>query len=125
VLDLTGVVSGPFATMFWRTRAPTCSRIEPIGGDITRRSRRPSTKAVSSPAVHLFNRGKRSLSIDVKSATGREGPRPAGRAGDVLVAEISAPAPWSGSASCRRVAATRNPRLIYVSISASAIADLT
>jgi crotonobetainyl-CoA:carnitine CoA-transferase CaiB-like acyl-CoA transferase len=99
VLDLTGVVSGPFATMFLADQGADVLKIEPIGGDITRRSRATIDKAGEFSALFISsNRGKRSLSIDVKSEAGRE-------VLAKLVAQatcwcrISAPAPWSGSAS--------------------------
>src|ERR1700736_4455637 len=69
VLDLTGVVSGPFATMFLADQGADVLKIEPIGGDITRRSRATIDKAGEVYALFISsNRGKRSLSIDVKSA---------------------------------------------------------
>jgi crotonobetainyl-CoA:carnitine CoA-transferase CaiB-like acyl-CoA transferase len=90
VLDLTGVVSGPFATMFLADQGADVLKIEPIGGDITRRSRATIDKGGEFSALFISsNRGKRSLSIDVKSTVGRE----------VLATcwcRISAPAPWSG-----------------------------
>ena len=73
VLDLTGVVSGPFATMFLADQGADVIKIEPIGGDITRRSRASIDKNGEFSALFTSsNRGKRSLSIDVKSEAGRE-----------------------------------------------------
>jgi len=73
VLDLTGVVSGPFATMFLADQGADVLKIEPIGGDITRRSRATIDKDGEFSALFISsNRGKRSLSIDVKSTAGRE-----------------------------------------------------
>jgi crotonobetainyl-CoA:carnitine CoA-transferase CaiB-like acyl-CoA transferase len=98
VLDLTGVVSGPFATMFLADQGADVLKIEPIGGDITRRSRATIDKDGEFSALFISsNRGKRSLSIDVKSAAGRE---VLGK----LVAQAacwcrtSGLAPWSASA---------------------------
>ena len=41
VIDLTSVVSGPLATMFLADQGADVLKIEPLGGDITRRSRQP------------------------------------------------------------------------------------
>src|SRR3984893_4361058 len=73
VLDLTGVVSGPLATMFLADQGADVLKIEPLGGDITRRSRATIDKTGEFSALFISsNRGKRSLSIDIKSAIGRE-----------------------------------------------------
>src|SRR3954453_12400735 len=73
VLDLTGVVSGPFATMFLADQGADVLKIEPITGDITRRSRATIDKGGEFSALFISsNRGKRSLSIDIKSEIGRE-----------------------------------------------------
>jgi crotonobetainyl-CoA:carnitine CoA-transferase CaiB-like acyl-CoA transferase len=97
VLDLTGVVSGPFATMFLADQGADVLKIEPIGGDITRRSRATIDKKGEFSALFISsNRGKRSLAIDVKSEAGRE-----------VLAKLL------GVEELRR----RHPRLIYVSIS--------
>src|SRR3981189_3738371 len=72
VLDLRGGVSGPFATMFLADQGADVLKIEPIGGDITRRSRATIDEGGEFSALFISsNRGKRSLSIDVKSAVGR------------------------------------------------------
>src|SRR5438270_934656 len=117
VLDLTGVVSGPYATMFLADQGADVLKIEPIGGDITRRSRAVIDKAGEFSALFISsNRGKRSLSIDVKSEAGREIlTRLAGQS-DVLVQNFrpgTTERLGLGPDELRK----RHPRLIYVSIS--------
>src|ERR1700744_5390958 len=73
VLDLTGVGSGPFATMFLADQGADVLKIEPINGDITLRSRASIDKKGEFSALFISsNRGKHSLAIDVKSDAGRE-----------------------------------------------------
>ena len=117
VLDLTGVVSGPFATMFLADQGADVIKIEPISGDITRRSRAPIDKGGEFSALFISsNRGKRSLSIDVKSGAGREVMAKLVSQTDVLVQNFR-PGTMErlglGPEELRR----RHPRLIYVSIS--------
>jgi crotonobetainyl-CoA:carnitine CoA-transferase CaiB-like acyl-CoA transferase len=117
VLDLTGVVSGPFATMFLADQGADVIKIEPIGGDITRRSRASIDKNGEFSALFISsNRGKRSLSIDVKSEAGREVLAKLVAQADVLVQNFR-PGTMErlglGADELRR----RHPRLIYVSIS--------
>src|SRR5438045_6216071 len=117
VLDLTGVVSGPFATRFLADQGGDVLKIEPIGGDITRRSRATIDKDGEFSALFISsNRGKRSLSIDVKSAVGREVlARLVGQA-DVLVQNFR-PGTMERLGLGADELRQRHPRLIYVSIS--------
>src|SRR3978361_285356 len=73
VLDFTAVVSGPFATMFLADQGADVLKIEPIGGDSVRRSGATIDKSGEFSALFISsNRGKRSLSIDIKSDAGPE-----------------------------------------------------
>jgi crotonobetainyl-CoA:carnitine CoA-transferase CaiB-like acyl-CoA transferase len=117
VLDLTGVVSGPFATMFLADQGADVLKIEPIGGDITRRSRATIDKAGEFSALFISsNRGKRSLAVDIKSDAGREILTRLVAQSDVLMQNFRPGAMERlgfGAEGLRR----RYPRLIYVSIS--------
>jgi crotonobetainyl-CoA:carnitine CoA-transferase CaiB-like acyl-CoA transferase len=117
VLDLTGVVSGPFATMFLADQGADVLKIEPIDGDITRRSRAPIGKTNEFSALFISsNRGKRSLAVDLKHETGREIlTRLAGQA-DVLVQNFR-PGTMERLGLGPDELRARHPRLIYVSIS--------
>ena len=117
VLDLTGVVSGPFATMFLADQGADVLKIEPIGGDITRRSRATIDKGGEFSALFISsNRGKRSLSIDVKSAAGREVLAKLVAQADVLVQNFR-PGTMERLGLGADELRQRHPRLIYVSIS--------
>ena len=98
VLDLTGVVSGPYATMFLADQGAKL-KIEPIGGDITRRSRAAIDKAGEFSSLFISsNRGKRSLSVDMKSEAGREVLAKLVAQADVLVQDYDR-GRWSGLGS--------------------------
>ena len=117
VLDLTGVVSGPYATMFLADQGADVLKIEPIGGDITRRSRAPIDKAGEFSALFISsNRGKRSLSIDVKSEACREVMAKLVAQSDVLVQNFR-PGTTERLGLGPEELRKRYPRLIYVSIS--------
>jgi crotonobetainyl-CoA:carnitine CoA-transferase CaiB-like acyl-CoA transferase len=117
VLDLTGVVSGPFATMFLADQGADVLKIEPTGGDITRRSRATIDKAGEFSALFISsNRGKRSLAIDVKSEAGREVLAKLVAHADVLVQNFR-PGTMERLGLGADQLRARHPRLIYVSIS--------
>jgi crotonobetainyl-CoA:carnitine CoA-transferase CaiB-like acyl-CoA transferase len=117
VLDLTGVVSGPVATMILADQGADVLKIEPIGGDITRRSRAQIGTTNEFSALFISsNRGKRSLAIDIKHASGREVLARLAAQADVLVQNFR---PGTMERLCLGPSALceRHPRLVYVSIS--------
>jgi crotonobetainyl-CoA:carnitine CoA-transferase CaiB-like acyl-CoA transferase len=117
VLDLTGVVSGPLATMYLADQGADALKIEPIGGDITRRSRAATGKGGEFSALFISsNRGKRSLSIDIKSDVGREVLARLVAQADVLVQNFR-PGTMERLGLGPDELRKRHPRLIYVSIS--------
>src|SRR5437763_1636520 len=117
VLDLTGVVSGPFATMFLADQGADVLKIEPIGGDITRRSRATIDRDGEFSALFISsNRGKRSLSIDIKSEIGCEVLSKLVAQADVLVQNFR-PGTMERLGLGPDELRKRHPRLIYVSIS--------
>jgi crotonobetainyl-CoA:carnitine CoA-transferase CaiB-like acyl-CoA transferase len=117
VLDLTGVVSGPFATMFLADQGADVLKIEPISGDITRRSRASIDKKGEFSALFISsNRGKRSLAIDIKSGAGREVLAKLVANADVLVQNFR-PGTMERLGLGVDELRARHPRLIYVSIS--------
>src|ERR1700687_2688331 len=117
VLDLTGVVSGPFATMFLADQGADVLEIEAVGGDPTRGRHATLDKAGAFSALVISStRGKRSLSIDVKSAVGREVLAKLVAQADVLVQNFR-PGTMERLGLGADELRERHPRLIYVSIS--------
>lgn len=117
VLDFTGVVSGPLATMFLADQGADVIKIEPLSGDITRRSRKPIDKAGEFSALFISsNRGKRSLAVDVKSTAGREIVMKLLASTDVLVQNFRPGAMERLGLGAEQLAKAY-PRLIYASIS--------
>jgi len=116
VLDFTGVVSGPLATMFLADQGADVIKIEPLNGDITRRSRNAIGKAGEFSALFISsNRGKRSLAIDAKSPGGREVIMKLLADADVLV-ENFRPGAMERLGFGAEQLAKAFPRLIYASI---------
>jgi crotonobetainyl-CoA:carnitine CoA-transferase CaiB-like acyl-CoA transferase len=117
ILDLTGVVSGPLATMFLADQGADVLKIEPIAGDITRRSRAPIGRTDEFSALFISsNRGKRSLAIDIKHPSGREVLTRLAAQADVLVQNFR-PGTMERLGLGPTELRDRYPRLIYVSIS--------
>jgi crotonobetainyl-CoA:carnitine CoA-transferase CaiB-like acyl-CoA transferase len=117
VLDLTSVVSGPLATMFLADQGAEVIKIEPLGGDITRRSRQSISASGEFSALFVSsNRGKRSLALDLKRPEAAKIMRKLIASSDVLVQNFR-PGTMERLGFGEPALRDPNPRLIYVSIS--------
>ena len=117
VLDLTSVVSGPLATMFLADQGADVIKIEPLGGDITRHSRQSISGSGELSALFVStNRGKRSLSLDLKQPEAGKIMRELAARADVLVQNFR-PGTMERLGLGEPTLRDSNPRLIYLSIS--------
>ena len=117
VLDFTQVYSGPFCTLMLRNFGAEVIKVErPGSGDLTRNDW-PHTEGHEGGNYIILNRGKQSLTVDLKSEKGRDIIREMVPKVDVLVENFS-PGTMDklGLGSTEMLAL--NPKLIYASISA-------
>ncbi len=116
VLDLTRVLAGPFATMLLADLGADVIKVErPDGGDDTRRFGPPFRDGESTYFLSI-NRGKRSITCDLKSDAGQEVLRRLIASSDVLI-ENFRPGVLDRLGFSAQAAQEINPRLIYASIS--------
>ncbi len=124
VLDLSRILAGPWATQVLADFGAEVIKVEhPLGGDDTRRWGPPYLKDeagldTTESAYYLSaNRGKRSVAIDLATAEGQSLVRRLATQADVLVENFKV-----GGLARYGLAyddlAPRNPRLVYLSISA-------
>ncbi|HZY59835.1 MAG TPA: CoA transferase, partial [Candidatus Binataceae bacterium] len=106
VLDLSCGVAGPMAGMFLADYGASVIKIEPPSGDPFRRL---------LPAYHVWNRGKRSLTLDLKTPVGREILDELLRDTDVLLESFGAGVSEELGLDYPTLSA-RFPRLVYCSI---------
>ena len=114
VLDLTQVMAGPFCTMLLADLGADVVKIEPPGGDMTRRM--PGGAGTDTPAYNAVNRGKRSVVLDLKTPDGRDAVLRLARSADVFV-ENSRPGAMAALGLDYPSLAAINPALVYASIS--------
>lgn len=118
VLDFTRFVAGPYATMLLADAGAEVVKVEPLGGDETRKLD-PMFETPLGPAsgyFHRFNRSKRSICVDLESEDGRAIVRRLVPAFDVVVENFRPGVLDSlglGYAALSELA----PRLVYCSIS--------
>lgn len=117
VLDFTQVYSGPFCTLILKDLGAEIIKVERTGsGDIIRQDA-PLTKGDESGTFIILNRGKKSITLDIKSEKGRSICRDLAARVDVLVENFS-PGTMEKLGLGSRELCKLNPRLIYASISA-------
>ena len=115
VLDLTRVLSGPYATMLLGDLGATILKIEdPAGGDTTRHS--APFRGGQSHYFASINRNKRSVAIDIKVPSGRDALLRLVRHTDVLI-ENFRPGTMAKLGLDEGVLRAANPDLILCSVS--------
>lgn len=86
ILDLSRVLAGPYATMLLGDLGARIIKVEqPVSGDDTRRWGPPFTANGESAYFFAANRNKESVTIDLKTAAGRQLLLDLARQADVLV----------------------------------------
>jgi crotonobetainyl-CoA:carnitine CoA-transferase CaiB-like acyl-CoA transferase len=117
VLDFTQVYSGPFCTLLLKDLGADIIKVErPGSGDLTRNDI-PHTASLEGGAYIILNRGKKSITLDLKSARGRDICKELAKKVDVLVENFSPGTMGKLGLDCQEMCKI-NPRLIYASISA-------
>ena len=115
VLDLTRVMSGPFCTAMLADLGANVTKIEMPGFGEESRHFAPHVNGESTYFA-LLNRGKRSVTVNLKSPAGVEIVRSLARKADVLV-ENFRPGVMERLGLSQQSLRELNPRLIYTSIS--------
>jgi crotonobetainyl-CoA:carnitine CoA-transferase CaiB-like acyl-CoA transferase len=114
VLDLTQVMAGPYCAKLLADLGADVVKIEPPGGDMTRRM--PGAVGTDTPAYNAVNRGKRSVVLDLKSPAARDAVVRLATSADILI-ENSRPGAMAALGLDHATLSAANPRLIYASIS--------
>lgn len=117
VLDFTQVYSGPFCTMLLVDLGAEVIKVErPDSGDLTRHDV-PHTDGNEGGPYIILNRGKESVTIDLKTKKGRDMCLELAKQVDVLVENFS-PGTMDKLGLASKEVCAINPKLIYASISA-------
>ena len=111
VLDLTGVLLGPFATQTLGDWGADIIKIEPPQGDLLRNSGVSRNRGMASVFMGA-NRNKRSVCLDIKTPEGAEILRRLIPTADVLATNIR-PAGMARAGFGWEDCAALNPRLVY------------
>ncbi|CAA9579540.1 MAG: L-carnitine dehydratase/bile acid-inducible protein F [uncultured Thermomicrobiales bacterium] len=115
VLDLTRVLAGPFATMLLADAGADVVKVEPPGGDDTRRWGPPWAGGESAYFLST-NRNKRGICLDLSRPAGREILLRLADEADVLIENFKVGTMERWGLGYEETLRPRNPRLVYASI---------
>ncbi|WP_431284570.1 CaiB/BaiF CoA transferase family protein [Humitalea sp. 24SJ18S-53] len=118
VLDATGVIVGPTATLILAEQGADVIKVEPPEGDLMRRlgGTAPAGMPGMSPKFMHFNRNKRSITLDLKSPEGRQAMLRLAETSDVFISNMRPRALASLGLAWADLSAI-NARLVYCTIS--------
>jgi crotonobetainyl-CoA:carnitine CoA-transferase CaiB-like acyl-CoA transferase len=114
VVDATQVMAGPFCAMQLCDMGADVIKVEPPGGDSTRRM--AGASGTDSASFNAVNRGKRGVVLDLKTALGQEAFRRLARRADIII-ENYRPGVMRSFGLDYATLSRDNPGLIYASIS--------
>jgi CoA:oxalate CoA-transferase len=115
ILDLTRVLAGPYCTMVLGDLGAEVTKIEPSGTGDDSRAFGPFIRGESSYFMSL-NRNKKSLTLNLKTADGKDILKKLARQADVLI-ENFRPGTMKKLGLDYTVLSAENPRLVYAAIS--------
>lgn len=115
VLDLTSVVVGPTCTLLLAQQGAEVIKLEPPEGDLLRRLGGRGRNPGMAPKFLHFNRGKRSISVDLKHKDGLAVARRLAGSVDVFVSNIR-PAALARLGLAWDDLRPVNPRLVHCAI---------
>lgn len=117
VLDFTHALGGPFCTLLLKDLGAEVIKIEKPGSGDLARNRTPQTEALESGTFIMLNRGKKSITVNLKSEKGRNICKDLVKRVDVVVENFS-----TGTMERLGLGSNDlcelNPGLIYASLSA-------
>jgi CoA:oxalate CoA-transferase len=117
VLDLTQIYSGPFCTLLLKDLGAEIIKVErPEAGDLIRNDV-PHTEGLEGGPFIILNRGKKSITLNLKTEKGRNICKELIKKVDVLVENYS-PGTMAKLGLGSKEMCELNPKLIYTSISA-------
>lgn len=114
IIDMTGVLMGPFATTIMGDLGADVIKVEAPEGDTTRRIG-PSRNAGMSATFIQLNRSKRSVVLDLKQAAGRQALLRLTETADVLTFNLR-PHTMKKLGLTYEAVSAANPRIIYCGV---------